>query len=304
MHLVVLANPAAGGGRGVRYLRAALPVLRAGAEVEVLLPDSPEQAVKAAHSAVLRAREAGPGPVVLAALGGDGTVHLALQAAIATDAPLAIIPAGSGNDAARELGLPLRDPVAAARVVLTGATVRVDTGEVRYGAGRSVRFLCVLSTGFDSAVNERANRMRWPAGRARYLWAVLVELVAYRAGDYRVTIDGQVMSDSGMLVSVGNGRSYGGGMLVCPAAQMRDGLLDVIWLSRISRPDFLRTFPKVFHGGHVHHRAVRQYRARLVELHAAGAVAYADGERVGPLPVTVAVHPGSLAVVVGSGEVA
>lgn len=295
----MLANPAAGRGRGARYLEQVRPLLAAGAAVEVLIPAGAQGATAAAQQAVGRARDNGADQVVLVALGGDGTVHLALQAAIAHAVPLAIIPAGSGNDAARELGLPLRDPVAAAQVVLAGATARIDTGQLCDAAGRCAHFLCVVSTGFDSAVNERANRMRWPGGTARYLRAVLEELRAYRAADYQVNIDGRKLADTGMLVSVGNGRSYGGGMLVCPQADLRDGLLDVIWLRRISRVEFLRTFPKVFTGRHIHHRAVKQFRGQEIELVAAGAVAYADGERFGPLPVTVRACPGSLTVVVG-----
>jgi diacylglycerol kinase (ATP) len=99
-------------------------------------------------------------------------------------------------------------------------------------------------------------------------------------------------------VAVANGPSYGGGMRVCPDALLDDGLLDVLVLSEISIPAFLHVFPRVFAGTHVRHPAVEVLRGRRVRLVAKGVVAYADGERVGPLPLTCAVVPGALRVLV------
>ena len=97
-----------------------------------------------------------------------------------------------------------------------------------------------------------------------------------------------------MLVAVGNGSSYGGGMQVCPAADMTDGLFDVTVLGPISKIEFLRVFPQVYSGRHVEHPAVTVRRAACVSLAASGVTAYADGERVALLPVTCDVVPGAL----------
>lgn len=292
--ILLLANPTSGRGKGARHLDAALPVLAQSAQVQVVVADTAQAAASQLREQLAQAR---PG-TQLVALGGDGTVHLALQAALAHAVPLGIIPAGSGNDGARAIGVPLGDPVAAARIVLAGRTDRVDAGLAIGSDGRSAHFLCILSCGFDSAVNERANRMRWPHGRARYVRAVAAELPGFRPARFEVDVDGEVMIDEGMLVSLGNGPSYGGGMLVVPQADLRDGLLSGIWLTGIGRVEFLKTFPKVFAGTHVGHPAVRTFAARSVTLSAPGQVAYLDGERFAELPITVRSCPRVLTVIV------
>ena len=102
-----------------------------------------------------------------------------------------------------------------------------------------------------------------------------------------------------MLVAVGNGVSYGGGMRVCPDAIPDDGLLDVTWLHGVSKATFLRVFPQVFSGSHVRSPYVSTARAASIEIDAAGQLAYADGERVGPLPAAITVEPRALPVVRG-----
>ena len=128
--------------------------------------------------------------------------------------------------------------------------------------------------------------------------AVARELPVFRPIPYVVEVDGQRRETGAMLVAVANGPSYGGGMRVCPDAVLDDGLLDVLVLSEISIPAFLRVFPRVFAGTHVRHPAVEVLRGQRVRLVAKGVVAYADGERVGPLPLTCAVVPGALRVLV------
>ncbi|MEO7068991.1 MAG: sphingosine kinase, partial [Nostocoides sp.] len=99
-----------------------------------------------------------------------------------------------------------------------------------------------------------------------------------------------------MLVAVGNGPAYGGGMRVTPDARFDDGLLDVLILHEIGMVEFLRVFPKVFSGTHVSHPSVEVIRGRSVRLEAEGIVAYADGERFAPLPLTCEVVPGAATV--------
>jgi diacylglycerol kinase (ATP) len=143
----------------------------------------------------------------------------------------------------------------------------------------------VLGSGFDSMVNERANRMSWPSGRSRYNLAIVAELRTFRPVPYTLELDGEAWETEAMLVAVGNGPSYGGGMRVCPGARLDDGLLDITVLGPISKPEFLRVFPTVYKGTHVRHRAVTVRQAREVVLTSPGVTAYADGERVSELPV-------------------
>ena len=88
-----------------------------------------------------------------------------------------------------------------------------------------------------------------------------------------------------MLIAIGNGRSYGGGMYVCPQAQMNDGLFDIMVLEPVSKIEFLKVFPKVYSGSHINHPKVKMYRSARVSL-VADAVAYADGERIGTAPIS------------------
>ncbi|GAA0373779.1 diacylglycerol kinase [Microbispora corallina] len=288
--LVVLVNPAARGGRTLRHLDPVLRRLRGGGRpVSVIVGTS-------ADDALARAREAvAAGPDALVAFGGDGLVHLAVQAVAGTPVPLGIVPAGTGNDIADALGIPRRDVLAAASIVADGRVRVVDAARV----GPSEWFAGVLACGFDSRVNERANAMTWPPGMARYLLALVEELRSFTPIPFRITLDeGEVVEREAMLVAVANTRSYGAGMRVCPDASPDDGLLDVLVLGAVPKADFLRTFPRVYRGSHVTHPAVSVRRASTVTLEAPDVVAYADGERIGQAPVTCAVEPGALRVIV------
>jgi diacylglycerol kinase (ATP) len=212
--------------------------------------------------------------------------------------PLATVACGSGDDSARALGLPRGDPAAMAGLI-TSATVRtVDAGRRSAGPGSDARWwLGVLGAGFDSVVNERAMRIRRLHGRARYLAALARELPTFRGIPYAVECDGDRVETTAMLVAVANGPSFGSGMMVCPDAQLDDGLFDVLLLHRIGTGEFLRVFPRVFSGRHVDHPAVEIRRARRVRLEAEGISAQADGERFGALPLDVELVPGALQVV-------
>jgi diacylglycerol kinase (ATP) len=159
----------------------------------------------------------------------------------------------------------------------------------------------VLGAGFDSLVNERANTWPWPKGQMRYNLAILRELPLFKAIPYAITVDGVRHETRAMLVVVANGPSYGGGMKVVPDAQFDDGLADVLILHEISTVEFLKVFPKVFKGAHVGHPAVEIIRGRHVTLEADGIVAYADGERFAPLPLSVEVVPGAVTILVPPG---
>jgi len=212
-------------------------------------------------------------------VGGDGLAHLVLQLVVPRKVPFTVVPAGTGNDFLRALGWQLDGLTAQLDAVTSRKPTPVDLGLVD-----SEWFGAILSTGFDSIVNEKANTLRWPKGPMKYNLAIAMELPKFRPLGYRIEIDGQIIETEAMLIAIGNGSSYGGGMMVCPDADMSDGLFDVMVLRPVSKFEFLRVFPKVFTGQHIHHPQVDIYRASKVSL-TAEAVAYADGERVGGLPV-------------------
>ncbi len=233
---------------------------------------------------------------VLVVVGGDGMAHLAADLLAGSDVPLAIVAAGTGNDNARELGLPLDDPEAAAALVVTGCRRRVDLGRVQV-TGRAPRhFLGVLGGGFDSVVASRAQRMRWPRGPRRYDLAVLLELPRFRPIPYVVTVDERRLETEAMLVAVGNGPAFGGGMRICPDARYDDGLLEVCLVHAVSIPRFLRIYPSVFGGTHVRQPEVEVLRGSRVRLEASGVVSQADGEPFLPLPLQVDVARRALTV--------
>ncbi|MFF3614033.1 diacylglycerol kinase [Streptomyces sp. NPDC002580] len=289
--ITLFVNPTAGRGRGARAAQPAASALRAaGFSVRTVLGEDAADGLTRAREAV----EAGTGALV--AVGGDGMANLALQAVAGTRTPLGLVAVGTGNDFARALGVPVRDPAAAGRLIaeaLKGDRVQdVDLGRVN-----GSWFGTVLASGFDSRVNDRGNRMRLPVGRFRYDLAMLAELAAFRPVPYRLTLDdGATREIDATLVAVGNGSSYGGGMRICPGADLGDGLFDITVVGDCSRTTLLKVFPKVYRGTHVDHPVVSTYRASRVELVAEGVTGYADGEPLGPLPLTAECIPAAVRV--------
>lgn len=216
----------------------------------------------------------------LIAVGGDGLAHLVMQICVPQNLPFAVIPAGTGNDFVRSLGWSLDDIEPLLQRITTSQPTPIDLGNAD-----SEWFGAILSTGFDSVVNERANQLKWPSGPQRYNVAIALELPRFKATTYEITCDGETFTTEAMLVAVGNGKSYGGGMNICPQAQMNDGLFDLIILEPVSKVEFLKVFPRVYSGSHVTHPKIRSMRAKKVTINAK-AVAYADGERIGPAPVS------------------
>jgi diacylglycerol kinase (ATP) len=283
--IALLINPTSGKGRAARVAGPVTSRLRAGgADVREIVGSDAADAEDRARKAVADGVDA------LVALGGDGIVHTAIQAVAGSQVPLGIVGAGTGNDLAHELHIP-EDPLAAADLVLSATPRRVDA--VR-GAGRW--FGGVLGSGFDSMVNERANRMSWPKGKSRYNLAILAELRVFKPLPFQLTLDGEAWETEAMLVAVGNGTSYGAGMRVCPGAKLDDGLLEVTVLGPVSKATFIRTFPSVYKGTHVNRPEVTCRQAREVRLESPGVIAYADGERFAPLPITCTCVPGALTV--------
>jgi diacylglycerol kinase (ATP) len=290
--LGLIVNPTSGKNTGARIGTEALTLLRA-AGVEIL--DLSAADARSAMEQGRAAMSAGAVDTVVVA-GGDGMVHLGANLCAGTGVPLGIIAAGTGNDIARELGLPVRDAATSVERILDGRTRLVDVARHSTATGEARWFLGVLAAGFDAVVNERANQWRWPKGPMRYDRAIMRELPLFRAIPYVLELDGIRMETEAMLVAVGNGPAYGGGMRVTPDASFDDGLLDVLVLHRISTAEFLRVFPTVFKGTHTRHPEVQVLRARTVRLEATGIVSYADGERFAPLPMTLEVVPGALTV--------
>jgi YegS/Rv2252/BmrU family lipid kinase len=283
--LALIMNPFAAGGRALRLLPGVKEEL-----ASLGLPHRVVETRDIGHASDL-AREASAAGEVVVAMGGDGLVGT-LAGAIGPEGTLGVIPAGRGNDFARELSIP-KDARAACAILALGAVRELDLGEAN---GKP--FACIASVGFDSEANRVANEARLIRGNLVYLYAALRALAAWRPTRFMVTLDGAEHNFEGYTVVAANSRFYGGGMLVAPAAKLTDGLLEVVFVGENSKLRFLANLPKVFSGKHVDLDGIETYRAREVEIRADRPFdVYADGDVLTKLPVTVRVIPGAMRVI-------
>ncbi len=290
--VTLLTNPMAGHGNAPHAAERAITRFQErGVDVTAIVGRDPAHARDLVADAVARGTDA------LVVVGGDGVISLALQALAQNKIPLGIVAAGTGNDHAREYGIPVGDPAAAVDVILAGHTETIDLGLIRGADGAATWFGTVAATGFDSLVSDRVNRMRWPHGRMRYNLAIVAELSKLRLLPFRLVLDGEreIVTEL-TLAAFGNTRSYGGGMLICPGADHADGLLDITMIRSGSRTRLMRLFPTVFKGTHVDLDEVITDRARTVTISSPGINAYADGEYACPLPVEISAVPGALKI--------
>lgn len=286
--IAVLTNPTSGKGRGARILDEVLPGLRAaGFACHSVQGSDAEESLELARQCVAAGVE------TLAVVGGDGMVHLAIQALAHSRTRLGLIPAGTGNDVARYFDIPRKDVKAAVDVLVAGKERVVDLAKVG-----PTYFVTVLAAGFDAIVNERANQMTWPKGQMRYNIATLAELRTFSPLPYVLEVDGVEHRFDAMLVAVGNGESFGGGLRITEGASLDDGELDVVVIGPMKKRELVTTYPKLFKGTHVTHPKYVHYRGREITVAAPGITAYADGERIAALPLTVTVQPSALRVVV------
>ena len=281
----LIVNPSAGAGRAAKLLPGVEMALRShGIPFRVDRTTSIEHARELARGA----REAGE---LAAAMGGDGLAGAVAGELQGSDAVMALLPGGRGNDLARKLGLG-HDPVAAVDVLAAGKERRIDVAE----AGGSV-YVGILSAGFDSLVNEIANATRLPLGTQVYAYAALRALPGWKPVQWQVTVDGAEHAFSGYAVAVANSGVFGGGMWLVPGAEVDDGLLDVVLTEDRPRRAYLAALPKVFKGSHLDEPGLRLLRGREVAFRADRPfTAYADGDPIAQLPATIRVNPGALRV--------
>ena len=284
--LVLILNPTSAGGRALRLLPEVERELSSlGVPFRVVETRDMKHAAEAAEEAVAAGE-------VVVAMGGDGIVG-ALAGVVRERGVLGVLPAGRGNDFARELGIP-SDAREACRVLAGGDVRELDLGEVN---GRP--FACIASVGFDSEANRLANEARLVRGNLVYLYAALRALAAWRPASFTVTLDGRRHSVEGYTVVAANSRFYGGGMRVAPGAKADDGLLEVVFIGNSSKLRFLANLPKVFKGNHVELDDVQTFQAREAEISADRPFdVYADGDPIATLPATVRAVPGAMRVIV------
>lgn len=291
--LGIVINPTSGRGKGkVLGEKAKLELAKHNIELVDLSADSFAQATLNAKSAIAGKEISG-----LVVVGGDGMFHLAVNAVAEFGIPVGLVAAGTGNDSARALGLPIHDvPSGVKKIVDSISKPRVVDLISTESKGKTFYSFGAVSAGFDALVNKRANMWNWIKGPVKYRIAMYRELMAFKPIPYRLVIDGVERVLDANLCTITNSPSYGGGLYVTPKAEVEDGELDLFILNSISRMELIKLFPKVYEGKHVTHPAVEIIRAKHVEIHSEGMPAYSDGEHVGESPVVCKVLPGALKV--------
>jgi len=287
LRIKVIVNPKAGRGRAARAVPVISRVLeQEKAYFDIHVTSGPGDATDAARKAV------DDGYDVIAAAGGDGTTNEVANGIVGCDVTLGVIPCGTGNDMAISLGLP-RDLERACKVVLCGNARRRDLGRV---LGRY--FVNAVGIGFDATVARVASdRMRWlpVRGMPLYVLALLKTLAEYRACDMVVTVDEKVIPVRPLLVAVGIGKTYAGGMKIVPNALPDDGLYDVCIVDAMGSMETLYNLPRVFTGAHVKMPKVTMLRGRYVSIKpSAPVLLHMDGEVFEAGPMEFTLIPGGL----------
>jgi diacylglycerol kinase (ATP) len=301
--IAVVVNKRSGKGRA-KALLPKLQYLSANYENLHLIAENSEAQTKAKLRSIPESSSSEKDFVV--GIGGDGLVNLCIQEIMKRSnekCKLLVYPSGTGNDFANCNSQKKFRPEQIIDFDKNQLPHKViDLGIVSDDAGHSRYFSQVLSTGFDSLVNARANKFRFIRGRIKYTIATLLVLMRFKPIKYQIKIDKNEVFTDAMLVSVANGRNYGGGMQIVPQAKNDDGLLDLIILKPVSKLELLRVFPKVFKGGHVNHPKVSFYRGKNISISTLKGgnsdqhIAYADGEYFFPLPIKISVAERSLTV--------
>ena len=281
----------------VNQSAGASSAMSAGAFIVRLLQDAGADAslsgtLSADHARRL-AMEASRLGAVVVAVGGDGTAGSLAGTVVRNRGVLGLVPIGRGNDFARQLGLP-DDPHDVARVLLYGQLKPVDVIDVD---GQIV--LGSVYAGIDSLTSELVNRAHWLPARLQYPFAALRAITTHRSASYTVSIDGAEHTVRAHTVVVANSGYYGSGMHVAPTARVDDGLLNVVIIGEAGRLRLLKALRMVYHGTHISLDEVTQSTGRVVVVTSTdGLSAYADGDRIGSLPVTARVLSHALNVIV------
>jgi diacylglycerol kinase (ATP) len=299
---LVIVNPVAGAGRALQLEPQVRAVLE-GSGVSARLLETQEPG----HAERLAAAAADLGHDRVVAVGGDGTINEIVNGLMAGSAAggdrvaLGVVPAGSGNDLVRSLGLPLA-PMAALSVALGPDTRPLDLGFAQDDGARRY-FHAAGGAGFDAQVafTMAGKRGRWQRGRAGYFLSTLNELRRYRNRDLRIrltTADGaRELEGRFLFVAFANGPFYGGGMQICPDASNSDGMLDVCLVGDISRLGALKELPGIYRAAHVNHPLVEIVRVLEMRIEGTdGTRVHLDGEPLGVLPVDVGVEAAALQV--------
>ena len=298
MKTLLYINPKAGQGKPLKFLKGVLNGIDdSDPNFEVILAESKESGLQKLESLAPSAHR-------ILCLGGDGTVHDVAKICIQHNTLLGIIPAGSGDDIAHSIGIATPKTQAGYEELLEHFMLmdvhekQMTTGLVTFPSGSKHYVLGVMSSGFDAHCNAIANTLR-VRGPIRYVVAMLIGLRSFRPVQMKIEVDGETSDRNIMMMAIGNGPSYGSGMKVVPHADPFSHSLGAIIVNTCSKPTFLKIFPTVFKGTHVHHSLVESLSlTRLkVEIDASQPI-YGDGEYFDNGSFEIIACPDSLRVII------
>ena len=295
----LIVNPAAGAGKTARKWPHIMARLRSiGLRFDYDITEAPGHARELAKDAVAK----GYGLVV--SVGGDGTINEVVNGLYDTgniaDVMLGIIGTGTGGDYIRTIGIP-KAHLEACQCLKEPRKVTVDVGVVEYlNGGETMRRLFVnfAGMGFDAEI-VRTTTLKYKALNATvsYLAGLLSSLLFYKNKTVTINVDGETIQEKVCTVLVSNGKYGGGGMFAAPEADLSDGLLDVLIIGDLSKPDLLWSLPRVYRGTHLTHPKITLKKARDIEIRSDASVfLQADGELLGGLPACFYVLPSLLNV--------
>jgi len=284
LKLLLIFNPSAAAGRAAKLLPELQSALRSFADLELIVTRGPGDAVYSVARADLSGFDG------LIAAGGDGTLFEVLNGLYQRDKshriPLGLVPVGTGNAFARDLGLMPGDWKKAVGLVQAGHVRAVDVGRVETPT-ETYYFLNIVGAGLPVDAMKTASRLKL-FGNAAYTIATLWCAMQLKSYPLRLVIDGIRVEQDSLFVEISNTRFTGTTFLIAPDAVLDDGLLDVTVLERLSRPRLLRLFPTIYSGRHVQYKEIHTYKAKEISILAPSGLALApDGETRGVTPAQI-----------------
>lgn len=296
MKALLVHNPSAGSRSDLAAVEAALGALKAcGWQAEAQQTEGVGDGTRIARQAAQASYDA------VVALGGDGTVNEVLNGILDSNTSLGVLPFGTGNVWAKELGLPLNDIAAAARLQAGAPTTLVDVGQVRGTNFGPRAFLLWCGVGFDAHITAEIEPQRALKRRLGPLMFMLVGARAaftFRGQRARVEIDGRMRRTRVLLALVSNAQLYGGLVRISPGAKIDDGLLDLALFRGTGTWRTAWHLVRVFLGWHLHAVDVEHYRTHEIVIRAAKLPVHVDAEPIGVTPVQITLRERAVRILV------
>ena len=278
----VLINQLARRGKGAKAARL---IFRCFEELDVDYALVPGETLPEVKHNLQELVDQGAERIIVA--GGDGIIHHAIQSIATTETVLGIIPIGTGNDFCRALAIPAGIENAVATSLGEPSPIDLLKVNDRWVAS-------VMTFGFSSDVNVRAEGMRWPTGPSRYTVSTLVSLRSLSSQFVNFSIDDIPFEREISLWNVANTSDFGGGMKIAPAANPFDGIANLTLVSKVGRFELLRFFRRVFSGSHMSHPKVEGLDGKRIVIETAGLGLWADGEFIGESPAVIDLVPDAI----------